>query len=128
VILAAGLVGGAGAWWWHTRNHSQLSFRTATVKRGNVTASISASGTIEPEEVVDVGAQVAGLIKSFGKDILGKTIDYVSVIEEGAGPTEVGIPFRVSSRASAVKAIEASGAVLELEFRGCLHGSSARIR
>jgi len=43
-----------------------------------VAASISASGTIEPEEVVDVGAQVAGLIKSFGTDVQGKTIDYGS--------------------------------------------------
>src|SRR6266404_3148021 len=83
-ILIAGLVGGAAVWWWHTRSPSQLTFRTAAVKRGNVTASISASGTIEPEEVVDVGAQVAGLIKSFGTDIHGKTIDYGSVIEEGA--------------------------------------------
>lgn len=61
-----------------------MSFRMAAVKRGEVAASISASGTIEPEEVVDVGAQVAGLIKSFGTDINGKTIDYGSVIEEGA--------------------------------------------
>jgi HlyD family secretion protein len=61
-----------------------MSFRTAVVKRGDVTATISASGTIEPEEVVDVGAQVAGLIKSFGTDIDGRKIDYGSVIEEGA--------------------------------------------
>ena len=54
------------------------------VKRGDVAATISASGTIEPEEVVDVGAQVAGLIKSFGTDIEGRTIDYGSVIEQGA--------------------------------------------
>jgi HlyD family secretion protein len=78
------LAGGAGFWWWHARDHSQPFFRTAAVKRGDVTATISASGTIEPEEVVDVGAQVAGLIKSFGTDINGKQIDYGSVIEEGA--------------------------------------------
>jgi HlyD family secretion protein len=83
-ILIAAFAVGAGAWWWHTRDHSQLSFRTAVVKRGDVAANISASGTIEPEEVVDVGAQVAGLIKSFGTDIEGKKIDYGSVIEEGA--------------------------------------------
>jgi HlyD family secretion protein len=83
-ILIVIVVGGAGAWWWHARNYSQLSFRTAVVKRGDVAAIISASGTIEPEEVVDVGAQVAGLIKSFGTDIEGKTIDYGSVIQEGA--------------------------------------------
>jgi HlyD family secretion protein len=83
-ILAVVLVGGGAWWWWHGRDHSEMSFRTATVKRGDVTATISASGTIEPEEVVDIGAQVAGLIKSFGTDVSGKTIDYGSVVEEGA--------------------------------------------
>ena len=78
------LAGGSGAWWWHAHSNPKLLFREAVVKRGDVTATISASGTIEPEEVVDVGAQVAGLIKSFGTDINGKTIDYGSVIEEGA--------------------------------------------
>jgi HlyD family secretion protein len=47
-------------------------------------STISATGTIEPVEVVDVGAQVAGLIKSFGKDKDGKPIDYGSVVEEGS--------------------------------------------
>ena len=83
-VVIAVLALGAGAGWWHARNNSQLSFRTAAVKRGDVAATISASGTIEPIEVVDVGAQVAGLIKAFGTDINGKTIDYGSVIEEGA--------------------------------------------
>jgi HlyD family secretion protein len=83
-LLIIILAGGGGAWWRHARSHSKLSFRTAVVKRGEVAAIISASGTIEPEEVVDVGAQVAGLIKSFGTDIEGKTIDYGSVIEQGA--------------------------------------------
>lgn len=44
---------------------------------------ISASGTIEPEVVVDIGAQVGGIIKSFGKDKFGKLIDYGSNVEEG---------------------------------------------
>jgi HlyD family secretion protein len=70
--------------WWHFHDSTGLSFRTAVIKRGDVAASISASGTIEPVEVVDVGAQVAGLIKSFGKDINDNTIDYGSVVEEGA--------------------------------------------
>jgi HlyD family secretion protein len=58
-------------------------FRTVPVKRGDLLATISATGTVEPEEVVDVGAQVAGQINSFGKDKNGKTIDYGSVVEEG---------------------------------------------
>jgi HlyD family secretion protein len=66
------------------RSDHKLSFRTAVVKHGDVAATISATGTIEPIEVVDVGAQVAGLIKAFGTDAAGKTIDYGSVVEEGA--------------------------------------------
>jgi HlyD family secretion protein len=82
VIVVVVLVGGAGAWW-RSRGGPQLSFSTALVKRGDLVATINATGTIEPVEVVDVGAQVAGLIGSFGKDKNGKTIDYGSVVEEG---------------------------------------------
>jgi HlyD family secretion protein len=81
VVLALG----AGFWWWRARSSSPLSsYRTASVKRGDITSTISASGTIEPVEVVDVGAQVAGQISEFGRDIAGKTIDYGSVVEQGA--------------------------------------------
>ena len=83
-MLIVMLLGGAAFWWWNEQDHARVSFRTAVVKRGDVTASISASGTVEPEEVVDIGAQVAGLIKSFGTDINGKKIDYGSVIADGS--------------------------------------------
>ena len=74
----------AGGWGWHRWHAVTVSFRTADVRRGDLAATISASGTVEPVEVVDVGAQVAGLIKAFGTDIEGRTIDYGSVVEEGA--------------------------------------------
>ena len=77
------MAGGAGTWWWGTRTGRDHSFRTAVVKRGDLVVTISATGTIEPVEVVDVGAQVAGRIISFGIDKNGKTIDYGSRVEEG---------------------------------------------
>jgi HlyD family secretion protein len=64
-------------------NKDSASFRTVPVKRGDLLATISATGTVEPEEVVDVGAQVAGRILAFGKDVSGKTVDYGSRVEEG---------------------------------------------
>lgn len=67
-----------------TRSETTLYLTTAEVKRGDVVATIGATGTIEPLEVVDVGAQVAGRIRSFGQDRDGKTVDYGSVVEEGA--------------------------------------------
>src|SRR3989442_15964487 len=77
------LAGGVGGWQWHVRNEQGVLFTTTTVKRGDLVATITATGTIEPVEVIDVGAQVAGLIKSFGKDKNENAIDYGSVIEEG---------------------------------------------
>jgi HlyD family secretion protein len=53
------------------------------VQRRDLLATISATGTVEPEEVVDVGAQVAGQIIAFGKDKNGKSIDYGSTVEQG---------------------------------------------
>ena len=84
VIAIVLLAGAAGAWWWRARGDSKLSFLTAVVKRGDVAATISSSGTIEPSETVDVGAQVAGRITAFGTDLHGQTIDYNSVVEKGA--------------------------------------------
>jgi HlyD family secretion protein len=70
-------------WFFRRVNEQYVLFRTAPVTLGDLAATISATGTVEPEEVVDVGAQVAGQIMAFGKDKLGKTIDYGSVVEEG---------------------------------------------
>ncbi len=70
--------------WFFYRNYDgSTSFRLAVVTQGDLQATISATGTVEPEEVVDVGAQVAGRIVSFGKDRDGKLIDYGSVVEAG---------------------------------------------
>jgi HlyD family secretion protein len=82
VLLLAGL--GAAAWFWRSHGAPTLSFTTAPIKCGNVTATIGATGTIEPRETVDVGAQVAGRISAFGKDKDNKTVDYGSIVQEGA--------------------------------------------
>lgn len=71
------------SWYHKSNNKSAMQFRTVPVKRGDLVATISASGVVEPEELVDVGAQVAGRIVSFGKDEAGRTVDYGSRIEEG---------------------------------------------
>lgn len=81
ICLAAG--GSICAWWLHTGWEKKLVFRTAPVKRSDLTATISAAGTVEPEILVSIGAQVAGVITNFGKDGLGRTIDYGSRVEKG---------------------------------------------
>ena len=84
IVVAILVLAAAGIFWWRGHSRPALSFTTATVKLGDVAASIGATGTIEPLETVDVGAQVAGRISAFGKDKDGNTLDYGSVVEQGA--------------------------------------------
>jgi HlyD family secretion protein len=80
ILSIAVLLGlaGAGGYYYLRYYHSESasSFRTAPVERGNMLPTIEATGTIEPEEVVDIGAQVAGLIKEL-------KVDYGSAVEKG---------------------------------------------
>ncbi len=79
------LVGGVGIFYWNSDAGQVTVFRLAPVSRGDLLVTIGATGTVEPEEVVDVGAQVAGKIEYFGKDPSGngKTIDYGTVVDKG---------------------------------------------
>jgi HlyD family secretion protein len=73
-----------GIFWYQRRSSSDtIVYRTEPVSRGDLLVSISATGTIEPEDVIDVGAQVAGQILSFGKDADGQVIDYGSNVKKG---------------------------------------------
>ncbi len=83
LLVAGGVVAGAVLWYARRSSVPAASFRVVQVKRGDLAAEINATGTVEPEEVVDIGAQVAGQIKSFGEDKNGKPIDYGSVVEAG---------------------------------------------
>ena len=81
----AGVGGGAAAWYFYEQAEQPTSFRTVPVERGDLQATISSSAVIEPEEVVDIGAQVAGMVKSFGHDPrdANKSVDYGTPVDEG---------------------------------------------
>ncbi len=83
MVILGGLLAGVLVWYSSGSKAADDSFRQAPVTRGDLVASISATGTVEPEEVIDVGAQVAGQIRSFGTDRKGKPIDYGSAVEAG---------------------------------------------
>ena len=83
VFIGVALLSGVGVRWFRSKGHKVPTFYTVPVKRGNLVATVSATGTVEPEAAVDVGAQVAGAIIAFGKDKNGKNIDWGSAVEEG---------------------------------------------
>ena len=61
----------------------KIVFNYETLSKGDIIRSISATGTVEPEELINVGAQVNGRIMSFGIDLDGKTVDYGSRVKKG---------------------------------------------
>ncbi len=88
-LIVLGLAGGAAAWYMQRDSDQGITFRTGKVTRGDLLISISATGTLEPEEVIDVGAQVAGQIIKFGKDVDGKQVDYGSRVDANTVLAEI---------------------------------------
>jgi HlyD family secretion protein len=84
LLVVVALVGVGGAWFMGRGTSDDVTYRTAKVTKGDVLSTISATGTVEPEEVIDVGAQVAGQIASFGTDVDGKPVDHGSRVKAGA--------------------------------------------
>src|SRR6202171_22855 len=65
LVLAAGL---SGAWFYAQSRGSTPRFRTAKVERGPLTATVSATGTLNAVVTVQVGSQVSGQIKELFAD------------------------------------------------------------
>ena len=80
ILSIAVLLGlaGAGAYYYlnYYRTQGTSNFRMAQVERGNMLPTIEATGTIQAEQVVDIGSQVNGLITEL-------KADYGSAVEKG---------------------------------------------
>lgn len=87
IIIVAVVLGGIGFGVYRYLTSGPKAVRrnyyTEKLSVGSVTDSISATGTVEPEELINVGAQVQGMIRIFGKDTEGKSIDYGSRVTNG---------------------------------------------
>jgi HlyD family secretion protein len=104
----------------HAATKPMESLRTTVIKRGELLSSISATGTVEPEEVVNVGAQVAGLIVEFGSDPRdpAKLIDYGSVVEKDTILAKIDPTFYEAAVEQADATLEQSEAnLLQLEAK-----------
>ena len=53
----------AGAAWWSTRGASTIHYTTTPATRGDVTRTVTATGTVNPELTIIVGSYVSGVIQ-----------------------------------------------------------------
>src|SRR5689334_2750683 len=68
MIGAAILVAGGAGLWYYLGAKNQALYQTATIERGSVRASISATGNCNAVVTVQVGSQVSGNIKALYAD------------------------------------------------------------
>ena len=122
MLFLLGVVGAAGAAFYarYGQSDSASTFRTAEVARGDLLMTISATGTVEPEDVVDVGAQVLGRVIAIGADTgavdpkkRDKRIDYTSQVEEGTILAEIDNSIYLAQRNAAKASLERAKADLE---------------
>lgn len=63
LALLVSLVGAGGWYWFGMKKPDTPQYRTATVEKGQLVASVSATGTLSPVISVQVGSQVSGQLK-----------------------------------------------------------------
>ncbi len=75
-IVAVVLAGGAGAYALWGAGGAAPEYRLGKIERGSITAAVSATGTVNPVTVVQVGSQVSGQLK----EVL---VDFNSAVRKG---------------------------------------------
>jgi HlyD family secretion protein len=83
IVVLAVLAAGTGVWSFRAMGEKAPVFRSVPVKRGDLVATVNATGTIEPVAAIDIGAQVAGMIVAFGTDTRGRLVNWSSPVDKG---------------------------------------------
>jgi HlyD family secretion protein len=64
-VAAVILLAVVGSWFLRSGNHAQAPrYETETVSRGDLVVTVSATGTLQPTNQVDVGSELSGLIEA----------------------------------------------------------------
>ncbi len=75
-VAAVVIVGGSVCLFGGAKAKHRVTYATATVSKGEIAESVTATGTIEPVTEVEVGTQVSGIIDKI-------YVDYNSVVTKG---------------------------------------------
>ena len=76
VLILAAAAGAGAYYWWHADAAPAPEFSTTPITRGDITQSVTATGTLQPVTTVDVSSQISGLVREV-------KVDYNSVVKKG---------------------------------------------
>ena len=71
-LVGLALLGGGGAaWWfqWGPGAKKESTYITATIQRGDIEDQVAATGSLQPRDYVDVGAQVSGQLRKLHVEV-----------------------------------------------------------
>jgi HlyD family secretion protein len=112
-LAAVVLIAASAAWYRNRSENGGAAYQTAPVACSDLLVTISATGTVEPEEVIDVGAQVAGQILSFGRDVNDHIVDYGSKVAAGTVLANIDDSIYAAEASSARAQVQSAQAGLE---------------
>ena len=108
IAVSIAVVAGAGFWLFgSSKAQHKVTYETAVVTRGEISESITATGTIEPVTEVEVGTQVSGIIDKI-------YADYNSVVTKGQLIAEMD---RVTLQSEVASQRAYNGAKAEYEYQ-----------
>lgn len=66
LLLLAG-----GIWWWQARQAANAapSYNTQPVRRGDLTLSVTANGTVQPTRTINIGSELSGTVLKVNVDV-----------------------------------------------------------
>jgi HlyD family secretion protein len=105
ILLLLLVLGAAGAYAWHWREESRKPrYETAAVRRGDLTVRVTATGTLQPVNAVEVGAEISGLVREV-------KVDFNDRVKAGAPLAEIDtrqLRAQVERSEAALEAAEAA--------------------
>ncbi len=115
IIIALVVVTGAilGLTVFRDGKNGKVEYRTEAVSRGDIEALVVTSGTLNPIETVDIGAQVSGKIVSLYADFNSQVTKGQVVAELDQEPLQLRILQNEASYKSRVAGLERSNVMLD---------------
>src|SRR5512134_99633 len=68
-VLLVAAAAGAGLWWSQRNAHTQPTYVTAPVTRGDLRMQVTANGTLQPTRTINIGSELSGTVSEVFVDI-----------------------------------------------------------
>ena len=114
----AAVVVALGAWWWTGESSAAPRYVTQAPVRGDLTVTVTATGTLEPVRSVSIGSELSGIVSKVNVDVNSTVKAGDVLIELDTAKLKSAVNQAKASLASAKAGLgEANAAVVEARLK-----------